>query len=403
MRFLEIARLAWADLKHDRLVSLCITMSLVAVVAPLLLLFGLKHGVISALQAQLMQDPRHLEVRMLSSGSYDQAWVSELAARPDVSFALGLTRSLNTQADFTHTSKRFLGNVDVLPTTEGDPLQAAIDMSGFKPGQVIFSAQAAQRLNVKPGDEVRLRISRRLGGVDQRAAVTLQVHALMPAAVYGRPAAFVHPELLHAMEWYRDGYAVSAFGASDGLPQEQAKIRYAKARLYASDMDSVAGLEQALIDRNIETSSSLAQIENVKAINYLLTTVFAVIAATAVVGCLASLAGAFLANVRRKRREIATLRLLGVDGTGVSAYIMLQAAALTLCAFVIGLLLYFAGAAVFNHLLGLAQSTGHFVCRITPIHAVSALMLTMLVALLVSFIGAAGARRIQPGETLRET
>src|SRR5690606_33516154 len=126
------------------------------------------------------------EVRMLSSGSYDQAWVSELAARPDVSFALGLTRSLNTQADFTHTSKQFLGNVDVLPTTEGDPLQAVTDMAGFKLDQVIFSAQAAQRLNVKPGDEVRLRISRRLGGVDQRAAISLQVHALMPAAVYGR-------------------------------------------------------------------------------------------------------------------------------------------------------------------------------------------------------------------------
>ena len=74
--------------------------TLVAVIAPLLLLLGLKHGVVSSMQDELARDPRNLEIRMLSSGSYDQAWVDELARRPGAGFVVGMTRSLNTQADF---------------------------------------------------------------------------------------------------------------------------------------------------------------------------------------------------------------------------------------------------------------------------------------------------------------
>ncbi|MCH3719333.1 hypothetical protein LZB68_09660, partial [Campylobacter lari] len=90
----QIARLAGRDLWHDRLVTLCMIATLVAVIAPLLLLFGLKHGVVSAMQDELMRDPRNLEIRMLSSGSYDPAWIDELAKRADAGFVVGMTRSL---------------------------------------------------------------------------------------------------------------------------------------------------------------------------------------------------------------------------------------------------------------------------------------------------------------------
>ena len=121
MRAWQIARLAGQDLWHDRLVSLCMIATLVAVIAPLLLLLGLKHGVVSSMQDELARDPRNLEIRMLSSGSYDQAWVDELARRPGAGFVVGMTRSLNTQADFIRSATRFLENVEVLPTSAGDP------------------------------------------------------------------------------------------------------------------------------------------------------------------------------------------------------------------------------------------------------------------------------------------
>ncbi|MFP3386947.1 ABC transporter, partial [Tritonibacter sp. SIMBA_163] len=73
--------------------------ALVAVIAPLLLLFGLKHGVVSQLQSELLNDPRNLEIRMISSGRYDADWLERLRNRSEVGFAIGMTRSLNTQAD----------------------------------------------------------------------------------------------------------------------------------------------------------------------------------------------------------------------------------------------------------------------------------------------------------------
>lgn len=402
MRIAETAKLCWADLRHDWLVSLCMVASLVAVIAPLLLLFGLKHGVVSTLQAQLANDPRILEIRMLSSGSYDQAWVDRLAADPDAGFVVGLTRSLNTQADFIRSPTQFLDSAEVLPTASGDPVLGATHAAGLAYGGVVFSDQAAQKLGLQAGDAVLMRIVRRLDGREQRASLQMAVHAVLPPHAYGRAAAFVRPELLRDMEWYRDGYAVAALGAVDGIPQEQARLRYAKARIYARDMDRVEALEQSLNEQRIETSSRLADIRNVRAINHLLTAVFTVIAATAALGCLASLAGGVLANVRRKRRDIATLRLLGLQAGEINAYLLLQATILTTFAFLLGLAAYFAGSTIFNRLLGLAESTGQFVCRITAAHAAAALALAMAVALMASLAGAASARRIQPAESLRE-
>lgn len=402
MRLAPIAKLAWADLRHDWLVSLCMVMSLVAVIAPLLLLFGLKYGVISALQSQLLTDPRNLEIRMLGSGSYDQAWIERLRADPDAGFVLGLTRSLNTQADLTRSGNRFLENTEILPTAPGDPLLPGLDIASLDYADTVLSAQAAERLAIQPGDTLRLRILRRMEGTDQRAELTLTVQAILPPERYGRPAAFVRPELLRDMEWYRDGYAIPAFGVADGKSPDAAQIRFARARIYARDIDLVESLEKTLNAQRIDTTSRLADIHNVKAINYLLTTVFAVIAGTALLGCMASLAGAVLANIRRKRRDIATLRLLGLKGHDISTYILLQSATLTLFAFVLGLLAYFAGSSIFNHLLGLAQATGQFACRITPGHALAALALTLGVSLCVSFAGTRIARHIQPAESLRE-
>ncbi|MEI8400858.1 MAG: ABC transporter permease, partial [Alcaligenaceae bacterium] len=66
--------LALRDLVHDRKVSACMVASVVAVVAPLLLLFGLKFGIVSQMRHDLLSDPRNKEVKMIASDNLDQAW-----------------------------------------------------------------------------------------------------------------------------------------------------------------------------------------------------------------------------------------------------------------------------------------------------------------------------------------
>ena len=164
----------------------------------------------------------------------------------------------------------------------------------------------------------------------------------------------------------------------------------------------MAALERWLNAQHIETSSQLADIENVKAINHVLTVIFAVIGLAAIAGCVASMGGAFLANVDRKRRNLAVLRLMGFGRGAVASQLMLQALVLSFGGFVVGLALYGLGSALFNHLLGSSRQIQGFVCAITWQHAVAALLLAMLLSTLVSLIGAWRANQIHPAESLRE-
>jgi putative ABC transport system permease protein len=396
-----LASLALQDLWHDRKVSLCIAASLVAVIAPLLLLFGLKHGVVSQLQDELLRDPRNLEVKMLSNGNYDTAWIERLRLRPETGFALGQTRSLNTQADLLIGMQRFVEGAEIIATEPGDP---QLNMASLTPvgNQVILSASAAQRLQAKVGDSVKLRALRRLEGVNERGEMTLTVLAVLDGARFGRAAGFVAPPLLLDLEHFRDGYQVSAFGIATGKPLDDLQPLYARARVYARDIDQVAPLEHWLNEQHIETSSRLADIDNVKAINHVLGLIFGVIAVAALIGCVASMVGAFLANIDRKRKSLAVLRLLGFKRRAVGGFVVLQALILSLAGYIGGLGFYAVGSHLFDYLLGSSQATGTFVCHITVWHGVAALLLTFLVAALVAVIGALRAINIQPAESLRE-
>ncbi|RLU07282.1 ABC transporter permease [Pseudomonas prosekii] len=396
-----LGSLALQDLWHDRKVSLCIAASLVAVIAPLLLLFGLKHGVVSQLQDELLRDPRNLEVKMLSNGNYDSAWIERLRLRPETGFALGQTRSLNTQADLLIGMTRFVESAEIIATEPGDP---QLNLAQFNPvgQQVILSARAAQRLQAKVGDIVQMRVLRRLEGVNERGELNLTVLAILDGARFGRAAGFVAPPLLLDLERFRDGYQVAAFGVTTGKPLGDLQPLYARARVYARDIDQVAPLERWLNEQHIETSSRLADIDNVKAINHVLGLIFGVIALAALIGCVASMVGAFLANIDRKRKSLAVLRLLGFKRTAVAGFVVLQALLLSLAGYLGGLVFYAVGSHLFDYLLGSSQATGTFVCHITIWHGLAALLLTFLVAALVAVIGAVRAISIQPAESLRE-
>jgi putative ABC transport system permease protein len=396
-----LAAMAVQDLWHDRKVSLCIAASLVAVIAPLLLLFGLKHGVVSQLQDELLRDPRNLEVKMLSSGNFDEAWLQQLRARPEVGFAIGQTRSLNTQADLFMGLQQFVEGAEIIPTQAGDPLLGGAQRQ-LRDGQVILSARAAQRLAAKPGDSVRLRVLRRLDGINERGETGLQVVAVLDATQFPRAAAFVEPSQLLALEHFRDGYQLPQLGVSTGKPLDGLAPRYARARVYARDIDQVAALEQYLNSQRIETASRLADIDNVKSINHVLGLIFGVIAGAALIGCVASLVGAFLANIDRKRKSLAVLRLLGFGRPAVAVFIVAQALLLSLAGYLGGLVFYLAGSQLFNQLLGASQATGSFVCSITLWHGLAALLLSLSVATLVALVGTLRAIGIEPAESLRE-
>lgn len=393
-------RMAFRDLIHDRKVALCIIFSLIAVIAPLLLLFGLKNGIVSQLRHQLLEDPRTREVRITGNGNYDFSWLERLAERPEVGFSIPLTRSLNTQADLVRDGQHFVAGAEVIPTGAGDPLLAGVAVPR-QDREVVLSASAARRLDLEPGETFRLMVSRKIDGQNQRAAFALTVSGILDDARFARAGAFITLPLLVALEDYRDGYQVPLLQVSAGKPPRE-RTRFSRARVYARSLDDVSALARWLEAQHIEAVTQSAQIEAVRAIDRVLGVIFGVIAWISATGCIASLIGAFIANIDRKRKDMAVLRLLGFRRRAVTLFIVIQALCLTGVAFGAGLVLYLLGSTLFNRVLGASLPDRAFVCHLEPLHFLAALLCVLVVALSVAAIGAIRALKIEPAESLRE-
>lgn len=399
MKTLLPAKLAYRDLLHDRKVSLCVIASLAAVIAPLLLLFSLKFGIISHMQDELAHNPRNLEIRLNGNGHLDAAWFRWLNAQPEVQFAIPLTRSLNTTAVLKTDSSHFVPEAELIPTKAGDPLlknQPVPDDSSL-----LLSSKAAEALNAAAGGRVELILTRRKDGQNQRAIAALRVAAVLPESAYPRPAAFITLPVLEAAEDYRDGAATAIFHNDGDAPRP--RTGYAKARIYAKSLDDVAPLAKKLREeKHIDTDTQAAAIAEVKAINRTLSKILLFIAAAAVLAGFLALLGAFFSNVERKRKDTALLRLLGFPAAAVYAYSVIQALLLSSAAVLASFAIYFLFHLLINGSLSASLASGVLASRVLPVHLLLCWVLASGGAALAALIGGRRALHIQPAESLRD-
>jgi putative ABC transport system permease protein len=130
--------------------------------------------------------------------------------------------------------------------------------------------------------------------------------------------------------------------------------------------------------------------------------VFAVIAWAAALGCAASLIGALMANIDRKRKDLALLRLFGYGRQSMLGYVVLQALVLTMVGYLFGCGMYFVGSYAFNEVLTTNLARGTFVCRLELIHFVTGLLSATGISILVCAVGGLLATKIEPAESLRD-
>ena len=57
---------------HERTTMICTLLGLAAILTPLLVLFGLKFGVVSGMRDRLERDPRIRVLQPIGQGSYDE-------------------------------------------------------------------------------------------------------------------------------------------------------------------------------------------------------------------------------------------------------------------------------------------------------------------------------------------
>jgi putative ABC transport system permease protein len=314
----DILRLAVKDYRHEWVMSGCLVFALAAVLAPLMVLFGLKYGIIASMFEPLVQDPRNREVRPMGSGRFGPKWFETMRARPDVAFLIPHTRTIAATLKL-HVPDADAGriiDVELIPSATGDPVLDPEVPAPTGYDRVVLSTSAATKLGVHARHRLEASVSRTHRGRLQRETLPLTVAAVAKPGAFNRDGLFVSLELLVAVEDFRDGRRVPALGWQGDDPADEPRV-YSGYRLYARSIEDVAALRTYLIEQGLEVRTKAADIELVQALDRNLSIVYWIIVLVALVGYGLSLGASLWANVDRKRREFSVLRLVGFSTHGI--------------------------------------------------------------------------------------
>ena len=261
-RLRYLVRLAWLDLRDEWPVSVAICLAIVAVAAPLLVLLGLREGVIGEMFQRLRSNPSMRIITLDATGSarFDAAWFAAARSWPETGFVLPSTRFAAGQADLAWPTVPSSAPASSRP-------QPAIPSS--RPDRRSWAARsrpssAPNSLPVwrsAPGSTVRAAVERRVagGGLEPLVIELRIVDVAAPQGYEGR-AAFVGTELLTAIEDFRDGFAAPLLGVTSGETRGP-RAAYPNLRLYARDLADVAPLASRLRDQyGLSVSSRSAEI-----------------------------------------------------------------------------------------------------------------------------------------------
>ena len=397
MRPLLIAGLAWQDYRREARLSACSVLALVAVIAPLLVLFGLKYGLVGSLTERLQRDPAVREIIPLGGTRLQAEFIDALQQREEVAFAIARTRQIAATSELK-TPAGTTVSVEMLPTAAGDPLLQGLLVPQTLQ-QVVLSHTAAEKLGVAAGSQIQARFARQQGGILQWQQTSVQVLAVLPLAAFERDALFAQAALLEAVEDYRDGLGVAALGWP-GAAASQAPRIYPGFRLYARTLEDVEPLRQYFAAQQVQVVTQAAQIAQVQALSRNLDLLFWLITALALGGALAATGAGALAAVERKQRELAVLRLLGFGSGALLLFVILQALYSGLFASVLSALLYRLAEGGINHLF--VQVPGDYASRLLPEHYLVALGAVLLASAFAAALGGRRAARIDPSQGIRD-
>lgn len=402
-QFRLVARLALGDYRHEWVISGCSVLALAAVLIPLLVLFGLKYGIITNLLDPLVENPRYREVVPLASGSFGPEWFATVAARADVEFVVPRTRSIAASIRLRAPDSEVgrIIDVELIPSAAGDPVlpDALPAPAGF--GDVVLAWTAADRLSVEAGSRVEGILSRTRRDTQESVRLTFDVVGVAPAGAFARDGLFVSGELIAAIEDFLDGRAVPELGW-EGTPPRAGQRSFAGFRLYARSIDDVAAIREELLSQDIQVRTSIADISLVQTLDRNLGIAYWIIALIAIGGYCASFAASVWANVDRKRREFSVLRLTGFRTGDIVWFPILQAAFTAVLAWLLAGVVFLLVQTVLNALFAETIGGGAPVCRLRAWHLLVALAITLLAAAVAAAIGGRRVARLEPSIGLRD-
>lgn len=412
-RVAQLFRLLIADLRGEWPIAIAQIIVITAVLTPLLVLSGLREGVIGTLIGRLDRDPAMRLITPVATGAnrFDAAWFADVAAWPEVAFVIPSTRLIAGQIDLFRSDDgtaapaagRKAGELraTLVPTAPGDPVTGPDAAAVATPGGVVLSAKAADRLGVAPGDRLTAYVERVRGGRTEPLAAPLRVAAVMAAQTDGGTTVYASLPLVEAVQDFRDGKAVPALGAALGDPAGPVVADYPLFRLYARSIRSVRAVADALEARGVTVATRQAEIASALSLDRSLRAVLLIVSLLSIAGYIVAVTAGQWGNLRRKRRDLAILNLAGYGTGWMVAFPVAQAAVLAGIGSLVAVAGFLAAAAAINTLFQGSIAQGEAACRLAAGDLLAAGAATVALSLLPAAAIGLAFRRIDVNEELR--
>ena len=231
--FFAVYTMARKDFFYEAKMSFCNIIGLASILAPLLVLFSLKYGIVTSMNDRLFETAVNREISPYGHGLYTDEWLEKLSKKPEIEYVIPSTRWLAAQMTLVNVGNIEAEPFDVqmLPSTKGDPLLSEWKLPNIDDFDIILSYQAATALKIKVGQHIEARVGRLQ---DQRLLrFTMPVVGIMHRSISNHETAFVSLDFLLASEMFRENESVPGFDVEGILnPKEQRKWSYASFRAY---------------------------------------------------------------------------------------------------------------------------------------------------------------------------
>lgn len=394
-----IVDLALRDILRDRFFLICNAAVMVGILVPLLVLFGVKNGIYSALIGEMLADPANLQIDTAGNVTLTEAQIAPLYTWPEASF---VTPKVRGQFDFINVRKkggRRIGAALLVPSGEGDPsLPTGAIVTG---DQVAVSAQLAELLAIAPGDAIQL-----ITQAEDRPRQLLleaKVSVVLDAAASSGRSVLAAFDTLDLIEAFYDSYALPDYGIEAPKDLADRVQAFEGVRVYARSLEGLAALQT-----RVEAELDVSTIANTRAVTSLLrlgrnlNLALALTTTLAAIGLSGALVFGFWSDVQRKKSVLAGIALMGISARQIALFPVFQAVVTSAFGLTLSFLLYLAAGAIAGSLFGQGLPGDASLAIITLGEAAMICLGVLMIVVTASGFAAWSALRLDPATVLRE-
>lgn len=398
---LTISWLALRDMWADKLLTFCSVITIMAVIAPMVVVAGLRGSVLNAIQQSLLEDPHAREIITVANRSFSAEELDSLRQRPEVAFLVPKTRALAASLFVEKANSYGEGRILTLIATQPhDPLLGNLTLR-YMPDDtdipVILSAAAADYLHAERGMILSGVLNRLMQGLRQSVHLKLAVKGIAPPDGSARPTLFVPLSVTLNIEAFQDG---REDWPTHPLQAPPLPASYAGFRLYTHTLQQVPSLDHFLRNQGIDIVSRAGDVEGLLNMNRNLSLLFLIVASLGGTGLLVSIGAGLWANMERKRISLSLLRFSGMSSYDLVLFPLIQGSLLAFMGTCVGLGASLAASAFINHLFMGLLPNNLPLCEITPLIALLTFSATLGGAVSIALLAGRRASHIQAWEGL---